>query len=356
MKKNKDSFQEDLKKIINPYLKEKKMSHIYCECGFLNEDNPLFSFAHLPHSQTIFDLASLTKALATAPLIHRFLENKNLNFDVTVEQAFSNEVASILKRQYLNLKLDDLLSHKSGLPAWRNFWINCFDDDGQLEIKDVISHKIEVLNRITWNKREKTDFCYSDVGYILLSLLLELYYKEDISKIFETFKQENNISQNTVFYPTKITKDNKSYIPTSYCFLRKRILRGEVHDENAACLKGLSGHAGLFSTGSGLARFLKEYARCRAGESFFLMNSRLVKKDGDPLLGLRQGSDLHGKGFACGLNMGHLGFTGTAFFIDPKDGRYAIVLTNRVMSGRLASWMARFRFQIFSFLESCFER
>jgi CubicO group peptidase (beta-lactamase class C family) len=185
-------------------------------------------------------------------------------------------------------------------------------------------------------------------------MVLELYFEKPLDILFQNLLEELGLPSKALFFPSPSDRGLGIFVPTSYCPLRCRILCGEVHDENAAALAGVAGHAGLFGSGESLLLFLKALNHSILGAKLIETNGLYLSDQGDPLMGWRQGSHRHGRGFAQGFGMGHLGFTGTAFFIDHLTGRYVICLTNRVISGREAPWMSDFRFGLFSALEGFF--
>ena len=137
--------------------------------------------------------------------------------------------------------------------------------------------------------------------------------------------------------------------------MRQRQLRGEVHDENCFFLGGETGHAGLFGSLLDVKLHLKWLLSESFGQAFLHRNALLRKKPqqnpyltDDGLLGLRQGSGLSAYDFCGGRSIGHLGFTGTAFWIEPESKDFLVHLTNRVANGRLSKGIAQSR-QKFSY-------
>ena len=128
--------------------------------------------------------------------------------------------------------------------------------------------------------------------------------------------------------------------------MRRRIIQGEVHDENAASLGGEAGHAGLFATGEGVVSLLCSLWQNQSWKSAFDHGLRKVS-----------GQRNHDKSWGPGLQafdlpcvnsfcLGHLGFTGTSFWVDHTNKTYAIFLSNRVVSGRQSKWISSVRSKV----------
>ena len=129
-----------------------------------------------------------------------------------------------------------------------------------------------------------------------------------------------------------------------------------MHDENCFSLGGFTGHAGLFATGPSVGVLLKSGASLPVFASFMAENANhLAKSSKTGLLGLRRGDDSGSLPFGGGSSMGHLGFTGTAFWVQPNLGRYAVLLTNRVASGRISAEIQPFRGRIMELIENILE-
>lgn len=312
-----------LRDILEKYRQLGVFSHAYAAYGRLSEREPIGAACVGPDKRDVFDLASLTKALVTVPLIFE----QGLDLEGTVFD-WAPSLIGILKPELGALRIRALLRHESGLPAWRNFWVcrlndSLYDDSKRFELI------VERLNRVTINPGIKQ--VYSDVGFILLGLVLESRQKADLSHLYSSFSCELG------FLPSL----RVLCVPTAYCRIRERLLVGEPHDENCAAMEGISGHCGLFGTGSGLCRFLHDYFyRTTVGQKVLAAQVQSIvphpieDPTQDSLLGWRQGSGGITKVFGGGKAIGHPGFTGTAFWIDPLNWNYLVLLTNRVLYGR----------------------
>ena len=348
--KNISGFRrEDADKIADlaePFLQRRQFTHIYVECGRFDKHSPTLHFSSLPDGQDIFDLASLTKALVTVPLVYQAAIDWGLTFSNPIRQWLGDQ-PTLLSPQLLDLSIADLLSHRSGLPAWRNFWIHQLSQNGYCLNRH--EHIERVLNRTSASLGLAGSFVYSDLGYILLGYMLEKRYGNDLREIFSQFKQRTlNFSEFPYCLDYRLaTNLHRRTVPTSFCAIRNRPLQGEVHDENCAALGGISGHAGLFGSGEAIVEYLRALMASAAGKNILAENATRIIPGGDPLLGWRQRSKIP----LPRLIMGHMGFTGTSFWLDSSGQSYGILLTNRVISGRSAPWMTNFRSSCMDIME-----
>jgi CubicO group peptidase (beta-lactamase class C family) len=309
--------------ILERYRRLGLYSHAYAAYGRLDDPGPRTVEQVGPDQRRIFDLASLTKALATVPLVFA----QGLPFDQTVFD-WAPTLRGRLKPELGRLTIRALLRHEAGLPAWRNFWV-CRLGDGPVDRVKRFEWILESLNRLDPPLPARQ--VYSDLGFLLLGLVLEARSGKPLAEQLERLEGE------LVYNPPLRT----ACIPTAYCPSRGRLLVGEVHDENCAALGGVAGHAGLFGSGEAVCSFLHRYiGGTPEGRQLLTAQAAAVvlppPKDlsQDSLLGWRQGSGPSTAVFGGGGAVGHPGFTGTSFWIDPVRRDYVVVLTNRILSGR----------------------
>jgi len=242
-----------------------------------------------------------------------------------------------------------LLTHSSGLAAWRSVYSQ---DDTRRPVP--LPHDVSpALRRERVQAVYAYDFAfppgvrilYSDLGFILLG--------EAIARL-AGFPLENCIQQlvchplgliQTGYNPLADGIDPAAIAPTEICAWRERRCRGEVHDENAAGLGGVAGHAGLFSTAANLATLGQMYLGHGSLNDAQLLPAALVEeatREQAMLGGLRRGlgwvlqteQDCSCGKFFGRRSFGHTGFTGTSLWIDPERGLLVVTLTNRVYYGR----------------------
>ena len=255
-------------------------------------------------AETLFDIASLTKPLATVTLTMMALEAGRLALD---------------DRPRPELTVAQLLAHASGLPAW----------------KPLGATRAEVLRAVETEPLESapgTQSRYSDLGFILLGAAVERALGRPLDEAFAA-RVARPLGLGTAYGP----RDPAACAPT------EGTLRGVVHDENARALGGVAGHAGLFSTAHDVSRLT--HALVAAWNGVRSTVPRLV-----PPARVRQfwsPSGVPGSTWCLGWDrpaptgssagarwprdgVGHLGFTGCSLWIDPPRGRWVVLLSNRV--------------------------
>lgn len=338
-------------RILTEQYRAGGFTHAYVAAGLLAQPEPSFEY-ELGDSDACFDLASLTKALQTTPLVLQVLKNYNLSLDSTIGDLLSYRVRQKkLPFSIEHLKIGHLLSHTSGLPDWLSLWMLCKDDPfwEQLTPAETTFQRIGRAMTASGNTGEH---CYSDLGFILLALILDF---------LEEWPKNMGMSVRLLDWPASILgsrqeqlfsgREKQEYVfaPTGFCRIRNRVLCGEVHDENAWFLGASSGHAGLFSTGRGLLRFLKMLWFSSSGQELIQLQEAYRKPTQGMvgLMGWQQGNGESSKVFGEGRAIGHLGFTGTAFWMLPQSGKYAVLLTNRIVSGRVSHWITPLRRECF---------
>jgi len=275
---------------------------------------------------TLFDMASVTKAMSCAPSMLLLAQQGKLDISIRSVVDFFPE----RKLPHLGeVTLHHLLTHTSGLPAWKDMY-----SKGQTREQEIDElFELPLVNPVG----EK--FVYSCMGYIMLSLVIEKVTGERIDEfarkgIFEPLGMEN-----TGYNPKP--KAGLKIAATDNCPYRKRQLVGEVHDGNAYALEGVSGNAGLFSTAKDVATFCHKVLQARKYACSFPLNppvlrrmfvSAIPEKVGGQTWGwFTWPNDMTpGGDFVSKSAIGHTGFTGTAVIIDPEYDMFVILLTNRV--------------------------
>jgi CubicO group peptidase (beta-lactamase class C family) len=277
--------------------------------------------ARAASEDTIFDLASLTKVLATTPLVMRQVERGALALDDRV----SRHLAGWRGADRESVTVRDLLAHSSGLPAHRPFYVD-------LRGREAFERAI-VETPLEYEPRSKS--IYSDLGFMLLGFILE--DAAPLPHQFQAMLLQMGGIQDLQFHPPEAWKRRTA--PTQQNALRGRLLVGEVDDDNTWALGGAAGHAGLFGTAAAVgecARHVLQVLDGRVGA---------FRRDTLETFIARQ-ADVHGSSRAlgwdtmvptssCGKRMsvrafGHTGFTGTSLWIDHERDVYAVLLTNRV--------------------------
>jgi CubicO group peptidase (beta-lactamase class C family) len=227
-----------------------------------------------------------------------------------------------------------LLTHSSGLPAHRTTWLEVESAAEALQL--VLATPLEVA--------PGTRYLYSDLGAILLGLIVERVTSTPLDLYLQRTVFGPLGMRDTRYHPS--AEELARTAPTEFDPWRGRHLRGEVHDENAFRLGGVSAHAGLFSTGHDLARFAR--MMLNGGE---LGGARIVRPQTIEAFTRVQDSTFSHRALgwetpngtnSAGAQMrrpafGHTGFTGTSIWIDPSRDLFVIILTNRVNPSRANS-------------------
>lgn len=295
----------------------------------------------------VYDLASLTKALVTTPLYFAAIDAGAPAGDRPLADWDPDHPALALPL-LRGVTAGSLLAHRSGLPAWRNFWVNLAGPQGFPPLDGIGRGRLvaDVLRRCDVRTRPDAGMVYSDVGFILLGLALEGFGGKPLDALFADFLAAEIPAipaGGLCFRPGA----GEACVPTARCELRDRLLQGEVHDENAAALGGVSGHAGLFGSAESVSELLRGFYRSPTGR-ILLEQNRIAAAGPDRWL---QGWQNHFGFSALSGGIGHLGFTGTAFRVDAGGRRYGVLLTNRVISGRRSPVINDFRREAFRLMD-----
>ena len=281
-----------------------------------------------------YDLASLTKIIFTTQAMMKAYQENKWNLKSKVKDFvkwFPSEDTLVF----------ELLNHSAGMMWWAPLYRDLDSSKSTAEKWSQLSHIIKKL------PIERKDLSvYSDIGFLTLSYVLEEIYQKNILEVWNSLQAEfyprltfNFHANNEKLYPEKL------YAPTEKCLWRGRQMRGEVHDENAWALGGVSTHAGLFGSIDDMGWFglfvrgqLQGISRTLIKQKtaqLFATRSRPAGK-GDWALGymmVTPGQSSAGDYFS-GYSIGHTGFTGTSFWYDPAQDLLVSILSNRVAFGR----------------------
>ena len=349
MENAKETMLNSLQSLCGQHFEYGHFTHVHFQCGslFLPKTWAEYSMCKSPLNR--YDLASLAKAIVTSPLVFSSLAKEGKALSCSLKEWLGNS-PSKFSQDILRLPIASLLSHRSGLPDWRCLWAICLDENYQrLEPRDRLYFRLNQLANVI---RKPGEYIYSDIGFIILGMLLEEKYELGLDKQFEKLKIEMGLSTNTLSFNTELWQREQS-IPVGYCPVRQRTLKGEVHDENASVLNGIMGHAGLFGTAEDIANFLVAMMNTDWGK-WLVKENLLLRNNENKMLGLcgwHQGRGDSSRCFANGNSIGHLGFTGTAFWLEPNSHLYGILLSNRVIERRISPWITDFRANAFALMD-----
>lgn len=259
-----------------------------------------------------WDLASLTKPLFTARQVLRATEAGLLDLDDALGQ-FLPELAWMQDTPLRERTLRQLLSHTAGLPAWTPLYTW-----GSAE-----TIRARFLQE-PWAMGDAGAVVYSDLGYMLLGRVLEKVYGKPLGD----FELEAGLT----FAP-----DPQQSVATEHCAWRGRVLRGETHDENAASLGGVAGHAGLFGTLDGVLAQAERLLRGGWLGAAAQAAALRPLAEGRSLAWVLAQPHFSGGSLCSPQAFGHTGFTGTGLWADPQRGLAWVLLTNRVHPSRHTS-------------------
>jgi len=296
---------------------------------------------------TIFDLASLTKPLATTIGIMLLVKEKKIRLDDRVTRFFQN--FGVLGKNAITFR--QLLAHCSGLPGWKPYYQEIVKMEKNSRINFVASraaksHVFEQVHREKIISPPGSQSLYSDLDFILLGEVIEELNTSTLDrhcheKIFRPLKlRSTSFVDLSLLRLRRIQPVQEKIAPTENCPWRKRILCGEVHDDNAYAMGGVAGHAGLFSSAREVHLILQTLRQCYREENAYLP-SALVKEF------LTRDPTVPGGTFALGWDtpsaensssgsyfspssVRHLGFTGTSIWWDLERDFYIVILSNRV--------------------------
>lgn len=307
--------------------------------------NTSFSSDDIVTPSTFFDLASLTKPLVTTLAVLSLIKENKLTLDSCLANYFELEITD----EKRDIKIYHLLSHCSGLSAYRPFYKE-FSHYSLSERKEVICQSIleEKLEYIP-----QTKSVYSDLGFILLDSIIEKITGTSLDKyIRDKFKKLYGSTQHLAFNPLK--KNIKNCAATEKCPWRKKVLCGEVDDENTFFVGGVSGQAGLFGTIDGVLNITTHIFDIWKGVDtnpniereqleYFLEAKKVISSSW--VMGFDTPSPEYSSGgkYLSNTSVGHLGFTGTSFWIDPEKELVMVLLTNRVHPTRDNETIRQFR-------------
>ena len=284
---------------------------------------------------TVYDLASLTKVVGLATAVMLAVDDGKLELDAPVQRylpAFEGE-----GKERVTIRL--LLAHGSGLPAWRPLFREAETREEAFALADTTA----------LSSPPGTTDVYSDVGMIVLTQAVESVYHERLDSLLARRIFQPLGMTSVGFLPTA---ERARIAPTDLDPWRGRVLRGEVHDENAARLDGVSGHAGLFGSAPDLLTFAEwvlgqadGWTGGRADQLDPLTARPTVRPSTLREFTSRQniipgshralGWDTPSPGSSAGAflsatSFGHTGFTGTSLWIDPVHRLAIVLLSNRV--------------------------
>jgi beta-N-acetylhexosaminidase len=291
--------------------------------------------------RTMYDIASLTKVVATTTLVAKLAEGDfpvPLDLDAKIDRYLPEWTAGWQVGKDLTnaeevewrsrVTVRHLLTHTSGLPPFKEYWRT--SQSKEQTLAKIFAEPLEY--------EPGTKEVYSDLGIILMAEIVERLTGRPLDDLARVYVFSPLGMKDTMFRPMKT---QWTWIaPTEFDGnLRKRLVQGEVHDENAFAMGGVAGHAGVFSTAPDLAAFCQMllnggvYAHHRILKRATIAQFTAPQKlsNGTRALGWAVPTEGSSSGhFFSAHSFGHTGFTGTSIWIDPDRQLFVVLLTNRV--------------------------
>jgi len=288
----------------------------------------------------LFDLASLTKPLVATSLAMLAVDRgkADLGEPLRARLPVSGPLGAVTPWH--------LLSHSSGLPSWRPLYLEleAAQARGEVgrarrEVKQWMRRQV-LAQELVYVPGERST--YSDLGFMLLEWWLEVVLGDRLDRLFERRigAPVGCRAMEFVDLDAERRRPVERYVATEDCPWRGRVLQGEVHDQNTYAMGGIGGQAVLFSTAREVHRLLLELHRAWSGEGS-LFGAEVVRSfwqpagvpaspfrlgwDGPSLEGYRSAGEHFGP-----RAVGHLGFTGCSVWLEPEEGYWVVLLSNRV--------------------------
>jgi len=296
----------------------------------------------------VYDLSSLTKPLVTTTLLLHLVRERKVRFDDRLSRFLQN--FGVYGKSPITIR--HLLAHCSGLAAWRPFAEATASPTGLAALGSG-GRRAAVYERIHRERLEYepgTRAIYSDLGFILLGELIELFTHSRLDRAFANRVarplglHDVGFIDVSALQARRVVPVHERIAPTEYEPSLGRVLCGEVHDDNARAMGGVAGHAGLFATAADVHRIVARLRAAWRGDDDWLPQDVLReawRRDGQvPESTWALGWDTPTAGASSGgqrispTAVGHLGFTGTSIWIDLERDAHVILLSNRVHPSR----------------------
>jgi CubicO group peptidase (beta-lactamase class C family) len=299
------------------------------------------------HADTVFDLSSLTKPLATTLAVMLLVDERKLRLDDRV----SRLIPGLAVHGKDAITIRHLLAHCSGLAARRRYWeeVRRIDAAGRPNFMATRGARDMIYESVHRERPEHapgTTAVYSDLGFILLGELVELVTRQTLrdfvrQRLYRPLGLRHlDFVDLTRLRRDRVAPDVEAIAPTERCPWRGKILCGEVHDDNAWAMGGVAGHAGLFGNAADVHAVVAMIRACMLGQPGPLPAG--LVRDFFRIDGTVPGSTWalgwdtpSAEGSTAGSRVsrnavGHLGFTGVSLWIDLERDSHVLLLTNRI--------------------------
>lgn len=306
----------------------------------------------------LFDIASLTKVTASVPMIMKMQEQGKIDINKKLGDYYTYPENSNKK----DIVIKEMLCHQAGLPAWIPFYKNSLDVSGNPDSlwyakKQDSVFSVKILDSLYLKKSFQDsvwkmiydcglspvkDYKYSDLAYYLMQQIIEKIYKDSLQNITRKYLYAPLGMNYTQYNPKWNGYDLNKIMPTEIeKNFRQSLLLGTVHDQGAALLGGVAGHAGIFSNANDLAKYFQLLLNGGTYGGYKYYNASTIKNftskqypNNRRAIGFDKPTPVGQDGPTCDAaspeSFGHTGFTGTIAWADPKNNLIFIFLCNRV--------------------------
>lgn len=305
----------------------------------------------------VYDLASVTKVTSTLAMVMKMYDEGALN----LQDPFGKYVPIVKGTNKENLKIEDILTHQAGLKAWIPFYLQTLDASKkpdskyysktpkpgmQTKVADSLyildSYKDSMLVQMYSSALgQKGKYTYSDLGFYFMQNVVENWRKKRLDEMVEEEFYSKIGAYSLTFNPLQKIPKNRIVPTEDEKYWRNQLLQGYVHDQGAAMMGGVAGHAGLFSNANDLAKMMQMYLNkgSYGGYTYYkpetveeFSKCRFCANGNRRALGFDRAPNSGGSPCECVSynSYGHTGFTGTMAWIDPDNGILYIFLSNRV--------------------------
>ncbi len=293
--------------------------------------------------ETVFDLASLTKPLATTLAVIKLTQTGHLG----LHQTIGRYLPCLKGTDKATIQIQHLLYHTAGLPAYRPY----FRILAGLPFGDREARLQAFLTQEPLESRVGDQVRYSDLGFMFLNWIVQTVSRMRLDR-FVAEKIYKPLGLTDLFFIDGI-KDSpqKRYAATERCPWRHQVMDGAVHDDNAYVMGGIAGHAGLFGTAGDLHRLIHELLCVYHGRCSTVFQPKMIQiffntrhHQGRALgFDTPSATDSSAGRFFSPNSVGHLGFTGTSFWMDLERRVVVVLLTNRIHPSRDNDLIKAFR-------------
>ncbi len=285
---------------------------------------------------TVYDLASLTKPLATAPALMDLVDKGR----ISTQDRLGDIISEFAGSDKADIRICHLLRHTAGLPDYRHYYrelVKFPREQRKSRLRKMLADE-----PLLYSPGSVT--LYSDPGYMIMDWVVEKVSGTELDRYVSKCVYEPLEIRDLFFTPDAGGKKAGRVFAPTEAIDGGELLCACVHDENARAAGGVCGHAGLFGTAEGVFHLLKDLLLTVSGRSDSAVFSRSVAEkflevaEGkDRAMGFDTASSVDsssGRYFTPGRTVGHLGFTGTSFWMDPGSGVAVILLSNRICPDR----------------------